>query len=363
MSGFKKATKAKAKLRAAIFSPSGGGKSFTSLRIATGMIQAGVPGRIGAIDTENGTLSKYSDRFDFDVCDLEDYTIEGYMAAMKDAAKAGYGILIIDSGSHAWQELLEEVDKLAMTKYSGNSFSAWSEGAPKQRKLVNAILTYPGHVIWTMRSKTEWLTDKDKNGKMRPVRVGLAPEQGKGIEFEFDILIEMNVDHVARIIKDRSGKFQDKIINKPDEEFGAELLAWLNDGGEEAKATRDQIFSIAKLCNDSGLHNGKIIAVLSHIIKRQIESSKDLTQTEATACITTLNNPELIIQTLNELNINPESSPHSNPNPVTDPTANIGDDSGNIQDPNDSHYDPFPDTETDPQSSMFPPKQHATDVH
>jgi hypothetical protein len=226
VAGFKKATKAAAKLRAAIFGPSGAGKTFTSLRVATGLAAGG---QIAVIDTERGSASKYADRFAFDVLELEDQSIDGYVAAIGDAGRAGYGVLVIDSLSHGWQTLLEEVEKLAKAKYRGNTWSAWSEGTPIQRKLVAAILNYPGHVIATMRSKTEWTT-VDNNGKKTPQRVGLAPEQGKGVEYEFDLLVEISTEHVANIIKDRTGKFQDKLLDKPGEDFGKQLAAWLSDG-------------------------------------------------------------------------------------------------------------------------------------
>jgi len=224
VTGFKKATKAAAKLRAAVFGPSGAGKTFSSLRMATGL-----GGPIAVIDTERGSASKYSDRFSFDVLELEDQTVQGYVDAIRLAADGGYAVLVIDSLSHGWQTLLEEVEKLAKAKYRGNTWSAWSEGTPLQRKLVQAILTFPGHVIATMRSKTEWTT-VDNNGRKTPQRVGLAPEQGKGVEYEFDLLVEISTEHVANVIKDRTGKFQDKLIDKPGEDFGRQLAAWLADG-------------------------------------------------------------------------------------------------------------------------------------
>lgn len=239
MAGFKRATKAAAKLRAAVFGPSGAGKTYTSLRMATGLAGGGT---IAVIDTEgafhereDGTIqelssaAKYSDRFTFDVMNLREKSIEDYVDAIKQAADGGYTVLIIDSLSHAWQTLLEEVEKLAKAKYRGNTWSAWSEGTPLQRKLVHAILSFPGHVIATMRSKTEWTT-VDNNGKKTPQRVGLAPEQGKGVEYEFDLLVEISTEHIANVIKDRTGKFQDKLIEKPDEKFGRDLAAWLGDG-------------------------------------------------------------------------------------------------------------------------------------
>jgi len=232
VSGFKKATKAQAKLRAAVFGPSGAGKTFSCLRIARGL--AGAAGSVAVIDTERGSASKYADRFEFDVMELEDQTIEGYCHAIRQAAEAGYAVLLIDSLSHGWQTLLEEVEKLAKAKYRGNTWSAWSEGTPLQRKLVQAILNYPGHVLATMRSKTEWTTVDSGNGKKTPQRIGLAPEQGKGVEYEFDLLVEISTEHIANVIKDRTGKFQDKLIEKPGEDFGKSLAAWLSEG-EPAK--------------------------------------------------------------------------------------------------------------------------------
>jgi len=226
---FKKATKEQAKLRLALFGPSGSGKTFTGLRLA-----AGLGGSVAVIDTERGSASKYADRFDFDVLDLPRKDINTYCEAIAAAGQAGYAVLVIDSLTHAWHDLLEEVDKLASAKYRGNTWSAWSEGTPKQRRLVNTILDFPGHVIATMRTKTEWTVEETDRGKTKPVRVGLAPEQGKGIEYEFDLLMEINVAHIGTVIKDRTGKYQDQTIDKPGEELGRELAAWLSEGNAPA---------------------------------------------------------------------------------------------------------------------------------
>lgn len=276
---FQKATKEKALLRLAIFSPSGGGKTMTSLRIATGMLRR-MAGRIGLIDTEHGSSAKYADRFDFDINIIDDKTIPGYIAALNAAAAANFPIVIIDSGSHAWQELLAEVDNLANTTFKGNSWGAWSKGTPKQKMFVDAILSYPGHVIMTMRSKTEWTTEQNDRGKSKPVRVGLTPEQGKGIEYEFDMLVEMSTDHSANVIKDRTGKYQDAVMNKPDEKFGEDIMDWLNDGAEPM-ANREQINMIALVCRGIGINNSDVITKISELLNRKLTSSKDITAAEA----------------------------------------------------------------------------------
>lgn len=288
MSKFKKASKEQSKARLALFGPSGAGKTKSALRIA-----AGLGDKIAVIDSERGSASKYADDHIFDACDLEKKNIDEYVSVIQDAVKEGYEVLIIDSLSHAWQELLEEVETLAKTKYKGNTWSAWSDGTPKQRKLIDAILDYPGHVIVTMRSKTEWVQEKDdRTGKTRPVRVGLSPEQGKSIEYEFDMLLEMNPEHYCTVIKDRSGKFQDKIVQYPDENFGKEIKSWLSSGVEPVKKEEpkkstfiEQINIIRKRIGDE-----RFLSELTKLGKTEIELSTMTDKTEQIKVYTTLNN-------------------------------------------------------------------------
>jgi hypothetical protein len=201
---------------------------MTALRMAKGIAEKmGVP--FAVIDTEARSASKYADRFVFVVDNLEKKTVDDYIASMKECVRLGYKVLVIDSLTHAWRELTEEVDRLAEKSASKNSFSPWAKVNPKQKRFIEAILNFPGHIIATMRSNTEWVVG-DKNGKSVPEKIGLKPEQGKGIEFEFDFLIELDQKHQATVTKDRTGKFQDESIDKPGEEFGAVLYDWLSSG-------------------------------------------------------------------------------------------------------------------------------------
>lgn len=218
---FQKATKKQSKLRLALFGVSGGGKTYSALRLAKGL-----GGKIALIDTEHGSASKYSDRFDFDVCNLDKPTINNILMCMDQARD--YDVLIIDSLTHAWNELLQEVDKIAKAKYGGNSWSGWADGNKKQTELINAILSFPGHVIATMRAETNWTTTVNDKGKMVPVRIGEAPKQGKQIEFEFDMLMQISQEHQAVVLKDRTGKYQDECFII-DEKLGEDLKLWLSE--------------------------------------------------------------------------------------------------------------------------------------
>ena len=234
---FKKATKKNAKLRLALFGVSGSGKTMSALRIAKGIV--GENGKIAVIDTERRSACKYADRFDFDVCELDKPTVNNLKLTIEKAKD--YDVLIVDSLTHSWLELIAEVEQLAKAKFGGNTWSAWSEGTPKQLSLINSLLDFKGHIIATMRVETNWTTITNDKGKVVPVRVGEAPKQGKGIEYEFDMLMQLSQEHNALVIKDRTGKYQDEIIELPDENFGKTLAEWLNEIPEEAEPTMEEI--------------------------------------------------------------------------------------------------------------------------
>jgi hypothetical protein len=231
---FTKAARKRSKLRLAIASPAGGGKTTAALNIATGL-----GGRIAVIDTERGSASLYSDQFEFDTLELgPPYSPERFIEAVQAAEKAGYDVLILDSITHEWDGsggCLEINENLATSKYRGNTWSAWSETTPRHRAFIDAILQSNMHVISTMRSKTETVQGEDK--KVR--KVGMKNEQRSGTEYEFSVVFEIeHASHIAVATKDRTRLFADPKTITVD--TGKRLLAWL-DSGVEVAPTADEL--------------------------------------------------------------------------------------------------------------------------
>lgn len=228
-SPFQKAVKHEAKLRMAIAGPSGSGKTYTALRFATAL-----GGKIAVIDTEHGSASKYADLFDFDVLELDPpYHPDRYIEAVTAAGKAGYDTVIIDSLSHAWfgaGGLLEIVDDFAKQSKSGNSYVAWKQGTPIQNRLIDSILAAPLHVIATMRAKQDYAIGRDDaTGKSTVTKLGLAPIQREGVEYEFDVYADMTVPASDFVItKTRCPELSGKVFNKPGENVIAILKPWLS---------------------------------------------------------------------------------------------------------------------------------------
>lgn len=228
MGMFKKATKTKLKARVALIGPSGSGKTFTALRLAQGLGD-----RVAVLDTERGSASKYASEFDFDVVELEEYPIAAYIKVIEAAAKEGYDVLVIDSLSHAWigkGGALDEVDKRGGG--NGGKFAGWKHVTPLHRQLIDTILGAPMHVIATMRSKTEYAMDKDSRGKTVVRKVGMGAQQRDGMEYEFDVVGELDVEHNMEVTKSRCSALSDRVFRHPGEDVANELRAWLGDGAD-----------------------------------------------------------------------------------------------------------------------------------
>lgn len=230
---FRKAERKKAKLRLAICGPSGSGKTYSALLIAQGLGE-----RIAMIDTEHGSGELYAHLYDYDVASLNSpFTPTRYIEVIQDAQKAEYDVLIIDSLSHAWTGqggVLDMKDAATKASKSGNSFAAWREVTPEHNRLVETMLSVDIHLIVTMRTKTAWEVVND-DGKARPVKIGLAPVQREGLEYEFTVVLDLSVDgHVATATKDRTSLFDGKHF-VPGHETGQELISWLQTGEDPKK--------------------------------------------------------------------------------------------------------------------------------
>ncbi len=225
---FKKAERKQAFLRLALTGPSGGGKTYSALKIAKGLSQCMGNAPIGVIDTEQGSASLYADIAEFETLNLDPpYTPERYIEAILTAQRSLFKILIIDSTTHEWNGqggCLEINDVIARTKYKGNTWSAWNETTPRHRKFMDCILQAKMHIIATMRSKTDSVQE---GGKVK--KIGMKNEQRDGAEYEYTTVLALTPDgNYAAADKDRTRLFHEPHIIT--EETGVRLFKWLNTG-------------------------------------------------------------------------------------------------------------------------------------
>ena len=163
-----KAKREKVWLKVSIGGTSGSGKSFSALRMATGIAKK-CNSEIAFISSEKSRSLYYADEFDYLIDDLVDYSPETYIKAIDEALDAGCKVIIVDSLSHCWQYIND-----LHSKMPGNSFQNWGKLKQRYAKLQQKILEAPAHVITCSRAKTEIL---ESVGFACPVNIAIGFSQ------------------------------------------------------------------------------------------------------------------------------------------------------------------------------------------
>jgi hypothetical protein len=225
-------------MRVALCGVTGSGKTYSALQLAFGLGT-----KIGMIDTEHGSGDLYADLGDYDVITLEPpYTVAKYRDAIRAFEEAGYDTIIVDSLSHAWSGEGGLLDKQGQLENSGkyrNSFATWREITPEHNKLVEQMLGSPAHVIATMRSKMEYVVERDDRGKNSVRKIGLSPVQRDGVSYEFTLVMDIAENHYAVASKDRTSLF-DGWSDRIGSQTGRMLRAWLDTGEEAPSAPKPE---------------------------------------------------------------------------------------------------------------------------
>ena len=265
----RQATRTKAKIRLGLSAVSGGGKTYSAIKIAKGLSRGDLS-KVAIIDTENGSADLYAHLGNYNVLTLHPpYTPERYVECIKSCEDAGMEVIIVDSITHEWNGKGGILD--IHSSMTGNSFTNWSSLTPRHQKFIDAILQSKCHVITTVRRKQDYDLSKDSNGKTKVEKAGLKEETREGFEYELTANIELDIKHNATALKDRTGLFMDKPAFTPSEETGKMLLDWCEMGETPIEwklslATKKEIHELIK----SSTLNG----VSSVLAKKRLEACR-----------------------------------------------------------------------------------------
>lgn len=220
----KQAKKTPQKLLASIEGPGGSGKSLTSLKIITALAD-----NVIVIDGEEGKSSAYADHFKFDqlILDRNDeiWRPQNFNDLLIQLAEKYDGILT-DGFSQEWKALNDYVEELAerirKTGKEANTFSFWRLAKKYQSDLAATMQKLPVHQIYTLRSKTKYVMERDDKGKPQVRCLGMQSIQGGEMQYEFNYRFEMDLDHtltVGKFYGDPDHKMSGKRYPLPGEEF------------------------------------------------------------------------------------------------------------------------------------------------
>ena len=224
----KKAERKKAKLKIGLAWPSWSGKTYSALLLARGLASSW--DKICIIDTENGSGELYSHLGDYNAITLTEYKPSDYIGAIEACENAGMEVIIIDSITHEWKYLLDQVEKVTQASASKNSYTAWAKITPHHDKFINAILQSKCHIITTVRSKQDYDMSKNAQGKTVVQKVGMKQETRDGFEYELTLSLDIDTSHLATASKDRTGLFANELGFQISEDTGKKLKDWNENG-------------------------------------------------------------------------------------------------------------------------------------
>lgn|SRR5574343_91353 len=240
----RKASRKRTKARIGLAGPSGAGKTMSALLVAYGITKDW--NKIGMIDTEMGSgelyvgasvkgLNLVIGEYNYIRIDPP-YTATKYTDAIKEMEAAGIEVVIVDSLTHAWAGsggLLDKHGKITDASKSKNTWTAWRTVTPEHNALVDALLLSTSHIIATVRSKQEYAQTKDETtGKTVVEKLGMAPVQREGMEYEFTVFFDIDINHQAHASKDRTNVF-DGLYLKLSPQAGEKYVEWMMSGKEE----------------------------------------------------------------------------------------------------------------------------------
>jgi hypothetical protein len=185
--------------RAMVSGPSGAGKTWTSLSMATTLAKReDRPHEVLLIDTEKESALTYADVFTFEHLPWRPPYDPGELSQVLGELGDRYAVVIIDSLSKFWQGLGGTLD------IADGKFGGWKAARPVQETLVESILAVPAHVILGVRSKMAYAVEQSANGKQQVQKIGLAPQQDDNLVYEVNIALDIDLEHRITCTKSRT---------------------------------------------------------------------------------------------------------------------------------------------------------------
>jgi AAA domain len=193
--------------------PSSTGKTYSALRLATGM-QRVTGGKIFGIDTESNRMLHYAPlpgekpdptngKFEFTHVPFSaPYESLKYLAAIRHCVSRGAKVIVVDSMSHEHEGVggvLEQHEAEAIrlaekfkTTVDAMSQSAWAVPKANRRKLINTLLTETAvNVIFCFRAKKKLkmaTKEEKKAGNDAITPLGFLPIAGE--EFMYEMMLK-----------------------------------------------------------------------------------------------------------------------------------------------------------------------------
>lgn len=209
---FQKAEKEAVTLKLLLAGIAGVGKSYTGLYLS--QLLAGPHERFAVIDAENRKARMYADHFNFDVSDLETFSLAAYTKEIKAAEAAGYRVCFVDGLSQLWEERggIKELVEVIAKRDRIPVLSAWLPTNHLLYDFITMIMRSEMHIICTVKARTGMESFENAQGKTQYRRANLEPIQKDSLQFLFDFYAMLDTEHDMIFHKSMCTKLDRKVV-------------------------------------------------------------------------------------------------------------------------------------------------------
>lgn len=173
--------------------PSGGGKTYSALRLASGMQKVN-GGEVFGIDTEANRMLHYADKFKFQHVPFgAPFNPLSYLEAIEYCVSKGAKTIVVDSMSHEHEGPggLLEMHAMEVQRMAGNDYAkaervkmlAWGKPKAERRRLLNTLLQIPCDFVFCFRAKEKLKMIRGQE----PEKLGYMPIAGEEFVFEMTV--------------------------------------------------------------------------------------------------------------------------------------------------------------------------------
>lgn len=258
------ATRSSVPLLVGLGGASSSGKTFSALRLTTG-IQQVVGGDIYGIDTEARRMSHYADYFKFRHVEFKPpFGPLDYLEAIQYCASKGAKTILIDSLSHEHEgqggvlEIHEqELERMAGSDWAKRErvkMAAWIRPKAERRKLIQGILQLGINLVCCFRAKeTAKPVKNPQGGKTEIVDMGFVPIAPMEFVFEMTLMCLLYPGSKGVPTWNSSLLGEQSMMKCPvqfesifteqkqlDENIGQQLAEWAKGGPASTAATVDK---------------------------------------------------------------------------------------------------------------------------
>lgn len=173
---------------------SGSGKTYSAILLARGLV--GPKGKIAVIDTENCRAKFYSDLAGgWEHLDMQPpFSPEKYSAAFKFCEAQGAKVIVVDSMSHVWENVLESAETAVTSSGKAmQGLAKWKAPKIAHKRMMNDLIRSAIPVIFCIRAK-EASKQVGSGSDMKIVQLGWQPITERNFPYEMTVDLNMTKD-------------------------------------------------------------------------------------------------------------------------------------------------------------------------